>query len=83
MCVFQCLKFNLSKKEMVVEMCYASVCIIHAFNNTVRMMFLKSNAFLKQLTLEKIVLCLMACLSFVSYQLEALLVSMGCLPDVL
>lgn len=58
-------------------LCIASLSVIHVYNNAVGMVFLKSNKFLTQLMLEKIVLYLMACLSFVSCQLEALLVSIG------
>lgn len=59
------------------------LCAILAYSNAIGIVFLKSNVFLAQLMLEKIVLYLMACLSFVSCQLEALLVSIGCLPDIL
>lgn len=62
---------------------YACICVTHAYSNGFGMVFLKSNTFLTQLMLEKIVLYLMACLSSVSCQLEALLVSKGCLPAVL
>lgn len=69
--------------KMLSELCIASVSVIHVYSNAIGMLFLKSNTFLTQLMLEKIVLYLMACLSFVSCQLEALLVSIGCLPAIL
>lgn len=65
---------------MLNELC---ICVIHVYIDAVGMVFFKNTTFLIQLTLEKIVLYLMACLSFVSCQLEALLVSTSCLPTVL
>lgn len=62
---------------MLNEFC---ICVIHVYVDAVGMVF---TTFLIQLMLEKIVLCLMACLSFVSCQLEALLVSIGCLTTIL
>lgn len=53
----------------------AFLCATLAYTNAIGIVFLKTNVFLAQLMLEKIVLYLMACLSFVSYQLEVLLVS--------
>lgn len=66
--------------KMQNKLCIAFRGVTCEFSNTVGMVFLKINTFLMQLMLEKTVLCSMACLSFVSCQLEALLVSIGCLP---